>query len=68
MAGIDLDAGAHAGAQLRGAGHRRIAMRTGMRCTTLTQLPVAFWGGSTENSAPVAWLMLATVPRQSRSG
>ena len=32
-----------------------IAMRTGMRCTTLTQLPVAFCGGSTENSAPVAW-------------
>ena len=35
------------------------AMRTGMRCTTFTQLPVAFCGGSTANSAPVAWAMLS---------
>ena len=36
-------------------------MRTGTRCTTLTQLPVAFCAGSIENSAPVAGLMLSTV-------
>src|SRR5204862_6054138 len=29
---------------------------TGRRCTTLTQLPDAFCGGSTANSAPVAGL------------
>ena len=27
--------------------------RTGTRCTTLTQLPLAFCGGSTDSSAPV---------------
>ncbi|MEE8246875.1 MAG: hypothetical protein V3S87_06410 [Alphaproteobacteria bacterium] len=45
-----------------------IARWTGTRCTTLTQLPVAFWGGSRANSAPVAGLMLMTVARQVRSG
>ena len=35
-------------------------MRTGMRWTTFTQVPEAFCGGSTANSAPVAWAMLAT--------
>src|SRR5262249_25079354 len=37
-------------------------MRTGTRCTTFTQLPVAFWAGSTENIAPVPAPMLATSP------
>ena len=41
-----------------------MAMRTGMRCTTLTQLPVAFWAGSTENTEPVPGAMLSTVPCQ----
>jgi hypothetical protein len=31
-----------------------------MRWCDLTQLPEAFCGGSTENSAPVAWLILCT--------
>ena len=44
------------------------AMRTGMRWTTFTQLPEAFWGGSTANSAPVACEMLATDPVHSESG
>ena len=43
-------------------------MRTGMRCTTFTQLPEAFCGGSTANSAPVAWAMLGTLPVHSASG
>ena len=34
------------------------SMRTGMRCTTLTQLPVAFCAGISENSEPVAAPML----------
>src|SRR3546814_2362535 len=33
-------------------GFPSIAIRTGTRCVTLTQFPVAFWAGSTENSAP----------------
>ncbi len=33
-----------------------------MRCTTFTQLPLAFCGGSTANSAPVDCEMLDTVP------
>ena len=37
-----------------------ISSRTGMRCTTLTQLPLEFCAGSSENSAPVAALMLVT--------
>ena len=37
--------------------------RTGTRCTIFTQLPVAFCGGSTENSDPVAAPMLATRAR-----
>ena len=39
-----------------------------MRCTTLTQLPVAFCAGSTENSLPLAGLMLDTFAFQVRSG
>ena len=38
------------------------AMRTGTRCTTLTQLPVAFCGGRIENCAPVPGLTAITVP------
>src|SRR5699024_3412201 len=44
-----------------------MAMRTGMRCTTLTQLPVAFCGGSSDDTAPEAGLMLSTWPCQVRS-
>ena len=42
--------------------------RTGTRCTTLTQLPVAFCAGSTENSAPVPAPMLATTPSIGAAG
>ena len=35
---------------------------TGTRCTTFTQLPVAFSGGSRENRAPVPALMESTLP------
>ena len=43
-------------------------MRTGTRWTTLTQLPVAFCAGSTENSAPVPAPMLATSPAKLLAG
>ena len=33
-----------------------MAIRTGTRCTTFTQLPEAFCGGRIANSAPVAGL------------
>ena len=42
--------------------------RTGIRWTTFTQLPVAFWGGSTENSAPVAGAIASTVAGHSTPG
>ena len=45
-----------------------IARRTGTRWTTLTQLPVAFCAGSSENSEPVPAPMLSTVARISRPG
>ena len=38
------------------------AMRTGTRCTTLIQLPVAFWAGSSENAAPVPAPRPSTLP------
>ena len=38
------------------------AMRTGTRCTTLTQFPVAFCGGRIENCAPVPGLTATTCP------
>ena len=43
-------------------------VRSGMRCTTLTQLPVAFCGGSTANSAPVDWASEVTFPVHFMSG
>src|SRR5690349_10944058 len=43
-------------------------MRTGIRCTTLTQLPEVFCAGSTENSEPEFGAMLATTPFQRRPG
>ena len=43
------------------------SMRTGTRCTTLTQLPVAFCGGSSANSEPVPAPIEATVPSSARS-
>ena len=42
--------------------------RMGMRWTTLTQLPVVFWAGSSEKLEPEAGLMLSTVPRQATPG
>jgi hypothetical protein len=36
---------------------------TGSRCTTFTQLPVAFSGGRSEKAAPVPALRLSTLPR-----
>ena len=44
------------------------AMRTGTRCTTLTQLPVAFCGGRIENCAPVPGLTAITWPVNAWSG
>ena len=38
------------------------AMRTGTRCTTFTQLPMAFCGGRIANCAPVPGLTELTVP------
>ena len=38
------------------------AMRTGTRCTTLIQLPVAFCAGSRAEAAPVAMPRPATLP------
>ena len=38
------------------------AMRTGTRCTTLTQLPLAFCAGRIENCEPVPGLTATTVP------
>ncbi len=37
-----------------------IAIRTGTRWRTFTQLPLAFWAGRTENCEPVPAPMLAT--------
>src|SRR5215813_12770305 len=36
--------------------------RTGTRCVTFTQLPVAFCGGSSENAEPLPALTLSTTP------
>ena len=44
-----------------GKGGRRTIF-TGTRCTTLTQLPVAFSGGSRVKAAPVPAMMESTVP------
>ena len=45
-----------------------IDSRTGSRCTTLTQLPDAFSGGSREKLEPVPGLVLSTVPVNVLSG
>jgi hypothetical protein len=45
-----------------------MAMRTGTRCTTLTQFPLAFCGGRMANCAPVPGLMAAIVPWNVWSG
>ena len=42
--------------------------RTGTRCTTLTQLPLAFCGGISAYSEPVAGLRLRTRARQVTPG
>jgi hypothetical protein len=41
---------------------------TGTRCTTLTQLPVAFSAGSSENAVPDPGWTLATRPWIVRPG
>ena len=43
-------------------------MRTGTRCTTLTQLPLAFCGGRIANCAPVPGLIATTRPKNATSG
>ena len=43
-------------------------MSTGTRCTTLTQLPLAFCAGRSANSALVAGAMVLTRPRHLASG
>ncbi len=60
--GVDRHGGAEPGAQRNAVGGASKRMRTGTRWTTLTQLPVAFWAGSSENSEPVPAPMLSTVP------
>ena len=67
-AGVDVDSHAHAGAQQRDVLPASKTMRTGTRCTTLTQLPLAFCGGRIANCAPVPGLTEATVPWKVRSG
>ena len=69
MAGVDVDRDAHADAQAA-ACRRMSSMRTriGMRWTTLTQLPVVFWAGSSEKLEPDAGLMLSTTPFHSTPG
>ena len=47
---------------LSGSGWLVILILTGKRWVTLTQLPVAFSGGSTEKVAPEPALMLSTTP------
>jgi len=42
--------------------------RSGMRCTTFTQLPLAFCGGRIANCAPVPGAIEQTEPRHSRDG
>ena len=42
--------------------------RTGTRCTTLTQLPEAFCGGSSAYSDPVAGARLSTAAVQVKPG
>ena len=51
---IDGDVGAQAGLQHESRPPVWLSCkRTGTRCTTFTQLPVAFSGGSSENCEPV---------------
>ena len=45
-------------------GPETIWIRTGMRCTTFTQLPEEFCAGRMENSEPLAGLRLCTTPCQ----
>ena len=57
----------------RRAGSRRVligveAKRSGTRCTTLTQLPLAFCGGRIANCAPVPGAIEQILPRHSRPG
>ena len=63
---VDADRGRQARAAAAPASRRRrrCAMRTGTRCTILVKLPVAFSGGITLKTAPVAGARLSTWPRK----
>jgi hypothetical protein len=52
----------------RSTGGSSSTIFTGTRCTTFTQLPDAFSGGSSENTAPVPEAMLSTRPRKTVPG
>ena len=65
---FDVDRDAHADAELRLAGGSSMRTRIGMRCTTLTQLPLVFCAGSSEKLEAEAGLMLSTVPVHSTTG
>lgn len=56
----DRDSPTRNGCSLSSFGSR--VMRTGTRCTTLIQLPVAFCAGSSENTPPVPAPRPATLP------
>ena len=62
------DMGRKPGDQAAAMACRSMAMRTGTRWVTFTQLPLAFCAGSTENSEPVPAPMLATWPVSLQSG
>ncbi len=64
---VDRHLDAQAGAQRR-CRVGRAGVCTGTRCTTLTQLPVAFSGGSSENCEPVPGLTLTTRALKARPG
>ena len=53
VTGIDAEFDAHADPQLRLAGELTTLTRIGMRCTTLTQLPLVFSAGSGGSSTPM---------------
>jgi len=65
MAGIDRDRDAPSRrAALSASGVGLTRMRTGMRCTTLTQLPLEILRRQDENSEPARAAMLSTVPKK----
>ena len=67
VARVHLDLGGKPGVQAA-AGIASTSISTGRRCTTFTQLPVAFWAGSGEKASPEPGLKLATWPVSFTSG